>query len=270
VSGIIGRLIARGRAPLSSVRPLLPSRFEADRGRSAHGFERTALAIGSQATVPFEHAAGGGEPESTDAVTTSEAAGTRRGPATAFRPGAAPPAGGARIIASPGAGVAEDSRRARTVAPDEEADRTQAGDPAARDTEAAPAFDSAPRPHTFAPAGSARAAIRSAHEWDWGDRHDAVGRGLGAISAGYAADRPDTGGRAATTDSRSAPAPSRRDPAQGAAADEVARAGTTEVTISIGHIEVCAAPAPEPPRKPAVRPRVTLDEYLRRRETAGR
>lgn len=276
MSEIIGRLIARTRAPLSSVRPLLPSRFEADRGQSAQGFERTALAIGPQATVPFEHATGGGEPESTDAMRTPEPAGKRRGPATAFLPETAPPAGGTHIIESGGAGAAEDSRRARTVAPDGEADRTRAGDPATRDTEAAvwlripPSFDSIPLPHGSAAAGSAHATIRSAHERDWGDRHEAARQGLGEMSAEYAADRRDTGGRAATMDSRSTPAPSRRDPAPGAAADEVARAGTTEITISIGHIEVRAAPAPEPPRKPAARPRVTLDEYLRRRETAGR
>jgi hypothetical protein len=36
------------------------------------------------------------------------------------------------------------------------------------------------------------------------------------------------------------------------------------VTISIGHVEVRAAPVSSPARRPAFRPRVTLDEYLRR------
>lgn len=36
------------------------------------------------------------------------------------------------------------------------------------------------------------------------------------------------------------------------------------VTISIGHVEVRAAPVSQPARRPAFRPRVTLDDYLRR------
>jgi hypothetical protein len=36
------------------------------------------------------------------------------------------------------------------------------------------------------------------------------------------------------------------------------------VTISIGHVEVRAAPVSPPARRPPFRPRVTLDEYLRR------
>jgi hypothetical protein len=43
-----------------------------------------------------------------------------------------------------------------------------------------------------------------------------------------------------------------------------APAAPAQVTISIGHVEVRAAPVSQPPRRPAFRPRVTLDEYLRR------
>jgi len=39
---------------------------------------------------------------------------------------------------------------------------------------------------------------------------------------------------------------------------------SAQVTISIGHVEVRAAPVSPPARRPAFRPRVTLDEYLRR------
>jgi len=41
-------------------------------------------------------------------------------------------------------------------------------------------------------------------------------------------------------------------------------AAPAQVTISIGHVEVRAAPVSPPARRPAFRPRVTLDEYLRR------
>jgi hypothetical protein len=43
-----------------------------------------------------------------------------------------------------------------------------------------------------------------------------------------------------------------------------APAAPPQVTISIGHVEVRAAPVSQPARRPAFRPRVTLDEYLRR------
>jgi hypothetical protein len=48
------------------------------------------------------------------------------------------------------------------------------------------------------------------------------------------------------------------------AANSEAPAAPTQITISIGHVEVRAAPVSQPPRQPAFRPRVTLDEYLRR------
>jgi hypothetical protein len=38
-----------------------------------------------------------------------------------------------------------------------------------------------------------------------------------------------------------------------------------EITISIGHIEVRSAPMPARPRKAAFRPRVTLDDFLKRK-----
>jgi hypothetical protein len=44
----------------------------------------------------------------------------------------------------------------------------------------------------------------------------------------------------------------------------------TQITISIGHVEVRAAPVSLPPRRPAFRPRVTLDEYLSRRSGDSR
>jgi hypothetical protein len=46
--------------------------------------------------------------------------------------------------------------------------------------------------------------------------------------------------------------------------DAPAPAAPAQVTISIGHVEVRAAPVSPPARRPAFRPRVTLDEYLRR------
>jgi hypothetical protein len=53
-------------------------------------------------------------------------------------------------------------------------------------------------------------------------------------------------------------------------AASAARVGATEVTISIGQIEVRSVPAPERQRSSTPRPRVTLEEFLRRREAAGR
>jgi hypothetical protein len=47
------------------------------------------------------------------------------------------------------------------------------------------------------------------------------------------------------------------------AANSEAPAAPTQITISIGHVEVRAAPVSQPLRRPASRPRVTLDEYLR-------
>ncbi len=43
-----------------------------------------------------------------------------------------------------------------------------------------------------------------------------------------------------------------------------------EVNIAIGHIEVRSVPRVEAPRRPAAKPRVTLDEYLRRRNGDSR
>ncbi len=43
-----------------------------------------------------------------------------------------------------------------------------------------------------------------------------------------------------------------------------------EVNIAIGHIEVRSVPKVEAPRRPAAKPRVTLDEYLRRRNGDSR
>jgi hypothetical protein len=48
------------------------------------------------------------------------------------------------------------------------------------------------------------------------------------------------------------------------------RESTVEVNIAIGHIEVRSVPRPEVPRRPIARPRVTLDEYLRRRNGDSR
>jgi hypothetical protein len=59
-------------------------------------------------------------------------------------------------------------------------------------------------------------------------------------------------------------------PQERAAAAAEVRLGTTEVSISIGHIEVRAAPAPEPRRPPARRAHVTLEEFLRRHDRSGR
>ena len=58
-----------------------------------------------------------------------------------------------------------------------------------------------------------------------------------------------------------APAPiSKKNAAPGA----LAPAAAAQVTISIGHVEVRAAPVSQPARRPPFRPRVTLEEYLRR------
>ena len=48
------------------------------------------------------------------------------------------------------------------------------------------------------------------------------------------------------------------------------RRGPTEVSISIGHIEVRSVRRNDPPRRLATRPRVTLDEFLRRRNGTSR
>ena len=49
------------------------------------------------------------------------------------------------------------------------------------------------------------------------------------------------------------------------AANGEASAAPPHVTISIGHVEIRAAPVSPPPRRPSFRPRMTLDEYLGRR-----
>ena len=71
-------------------------------------------------------------------------------------------------------------------------------------------------------------------------------------------------------DERRRERPTAASPRARAAARADARSGTTEVTISIGHIEVRAAPPAEPARRPAPRARVTLEEFLRRREGGAR
>jgi hypothetical protein len=48
------------------------------------------------------------------------------------------------------------------------------------------------------------------------------------------------------------------------AANSGAPAAPPHITISIGHVEVRATPVSQPLRRPTFRPRVTLDEYLRR------
>ncbi len=52
--------------------------------------------------------------------------------------------------------------------------------------------------------------------------------------------------------------------------EDPVRDSPVEVNVAIGHIEVRSVPRVEAPRRPAAKPEVTLDEYLRRRDGESR
>jgi hypothetical protein len=62
--------------------------------------------------------------------------------------------------------------------------------------------------------------------------------------------------------------PEQYGPTAGPVAQNASGSRAPEITISIGHIELRAAHAPQAPRKPAFRPQLSLDEFLNKKPGA--
>jgi hypothetical protein len=270
VSGAINRMIARARAPLSPVRPLLPSRYEPD------------------TPIPgiFD-----GFPRGEDPHSPRETVDTTPQPPTPAPPARPVPRAPARAFRLP---YREDAPSAP--------DRDGAEHPHAAEAGAAPVRGPDPSGVAGESRGvHVRAAARLAADGDGAGANDAAREGTadgpgagdaaartldgGLVNARPASAKPTPAapGRPGDGLPASSPHPHReprasrtavRPPAfpagDGIPADTIAWSGTTEVTISIGQVEVRAAQAPQPVRKAAPRPRVTLDEYLRRHPGDGR
>jgi len=252
VTGVVDRMIARARAPLSPVRPLLPSRYEWDHERVTAETAAPVEDVSEQWTAPppdsttagaSETAAvDGPHSESTAAEIATE---TGRAAPSAERGAAdSPPA----VRPAPAARPMPRTDRALPPAAAHDGPGRAAMPGAARPGLAAPAdpaapFSTAARREAAGPAETSFRAPRPPVEERSEGPRDGSGRETSPPPRARAAAEPD---------------------------ERQARRGTTEVSISIGQIEVRAVPPVEPRRKPAPRPRVSLAEYLRRRGEAGR
>jgi hypothetical protein len=266
-------MVARARAPLSQVRPLLPSRYEPDVEReAADGTAGLAAGVNRPVARPPQPVLDppAAPTETSRAARTDAGAhevarvdGRGRMERRAARVERSDAVGAARV-GDAETGIEAERRETRGI---------RAGaDPAASDR--APRTDVGPAPPSagaamgndhLAPADPVRPSAEP-------EAASAVGRAepaemrmdgeTGAIEGWSEPARP--------RDESSAPiwTTPRRDAAEPEA--RPVHRGATEVSISIGHIEVRAVPLAPPRRKPVARPRVTLDEYLRRRGKTDR
>lgn len=256
-------MIARARAPLSPVEPLLSSRYEPD--------GRVPAFDGSRLT---------GDPSALQDTTRPERAGEDIVP----EPSAVPPSAGQNIsratripgtrslaiaLIAPGAGTHDGTRHEGGAPPDDRDERDRAVRPDARASEPEGASVTAPLPAGI-DVTSRAARHHGPSRLSSGSRAgDAAGRGLVETRKLGASARRDGEASAPAFPLPDAPQWRAVSPIR-PAYDASAHRGVTEVTISIGHIEVRSAPPAEPVRKALTRPRVTLEEYLRRRQTDGR
>jgi hypothetical protein len=251
MSGVLERMILRTRSALAGIEPLFAPRCAASEG---------------------SHDAG-------DRPTAAAESGVRRAPAPRRR--RTEPARASRIIppdraAAPSSPVtpafSEEGAHATPSPPhDPPVDEVPRTGSVAGDIHVAPpdvSSDSLPVPLPAAPGEpqelAAREALMVSARSDDGDGPRSAHSRM-ALTA-------DSAGRAeplAFFDHDASPAPISKEhsaPQRPAfAANGEASAAPPQVTISIGHVEVRAAPVSPPPRRPAFRPRVTLDEYLNRR-----
>jgi hypothetical protein len=252
MSGVLERMILRTRSALAGIEPLLAPRYAA-----SEGFHET-----------------GDRP-----IGTAES-GVRRAPAPRQR--RTEPGRPARIIApshaaSPSSPVTpafpqEDARAGSSPRQDPVVNDVPGPPSIAADVHvAAPDVSSVSSPLPATPGEPQQLAARepliaSARIVSGGD--DAAAqypRSRVALTA-------DSGGRAepaALFEHDAAPASiskeSRAPQRPAFAANGEVSAAPPQVTISIGHVEIRAAPVSQPPRRPAFRPRVTLDDFLGRR-----
>jgi hypothetical protein len=275
VTGFVERMIARARAPLSSVRPVLASRYETDRIRwkqdGAWPVDDGAVPTRAAPLNPTRGAVRPGDTAPSMLVLPHF---VPRGPERVVveAPLPAPLAERSTDSLRPAAPVSLETPRVSEERPSAFSNVRAVP---TRPLPLASVLAESPRLHTVP---TSRTSVSAARPQD--------PEGLGMIEEVWSPSEP------AIAEDHPAPSP-RADPAiakdhptaprpkdsrseewsrtqEHAAATAEVRVGTTEVSISIGHIEVRAAPAPEPRRPPARRPRVTLEEFLRRRDGSGR
>jgi hypothetical protein len=293
MSDVLGRMVLRGRGALSAVEPLIPPRYAAD--GSAQG-------LGGRAYPPALAGEAGLAPETPPDARTWPAGASGRRAGTDPGAGDPPLAGGSGSRDGPpgASGLARVGRWLEVPGTSARGDGTPAAlggsaspsiQPGPRDlrspggSPARPAWRGEPRepprpagsgepvlPGTELPASWARPHEHSAtpqlgqRSWVPGGAADGDGEEPGvAKPAGSRSAH-----RAAFVLGRDQSAPLEAGP--GTLADIAAHASPT-LTITIGHIEVRAAPEarsrpqearPDPPRRPPFRPQVSLAEFLAR------
>jgi hypothetical protein len=244
MSDLLQRLVERTRAPAAAVEPLSPPRYAAA-ASSPSGFEevdaRSEAPPGAAASAPARQT---GKPDGVTQALTGFVSARETIPAGPLAKGAAletsianavqfrSPSGPAADAASPAGG--QGSREPRSEGWHHEA--------------ASKGFEIA----------SAREQSEAA------GRKSADGDSQPVHIFGSSPEIRETGMHSES--GSSGPSISHHEPflREQQARDATAPMPTSEVTISIGHIEVRNAPAPGRPRQPAFRPRVTLDEFLKR------
>jgi len=290
VSAILERMIARVRAPLSAVEPVLPPRFAPPAWASGPdgapspwasgpGEVGSAGAPGSDEVMPARDA--GVSPIRTAADPAAVARPGDAGAPDAPAPGAArtePPEAAASAPAGSAAPRANATPRVRAVAASAPVRDATSASADVRDVlRSDPAVPSPAALSADEPQASRRRTRGEPSTTDRGDRalQPIEVRVTGEVGAEPAADRepaaptpswpPDGAGASVVRD-----APSGGQAPREPIPPPAPQGPPTEVHISIGHIEVRSAPPAPAPRKPALRPRVTLDDYLRRRNGGAR
>jgi hypothetical protein len=296
MSDVLGRMVLRGRGALSAVEPLIPPRYAATgsapslagRAYPPGGAGEADLASGLAPEAAREArawpAGAGGRRAGTDPAAgdppLAEGSGSRAGP-----PGASGLARVGRSLEVSGTGARADrtpvapgglpSPGIQPGPPDLRRPGASAAAPAWRGEPPSPAGSGEPvLPGTELPASWARPHEHSAasqlgqRPWVPGGAADGDGDGAGVAKPA----NPRSAHRAAARLGRDEGAPPEAYP--GTLADIAADAAPL-LTITIGHLEVRAAPEarsrpqqarPDPPRRPPFRPQVTLAEFLGRTE----
>jgi len=286
MSDLLGRMIARARAPLSPVQPILPSLYEPVTGPEpepvtpwpVHEFAREegssqkARPLESTVTPEADGIQAGGSPPEDQPIERRDSGPRLSEPRQVDQPIERRDSGlqipevrqvdsrrSERLISTPEEGSGLDREPSR--APSGEARAIGRSEPAAARPEPADKGQEEPsRPNV--PAGSSQTkrsqqALRLISVQAARERKPEATVNPGSLETDFPPARPVTR------------RPGQRESGKREREDPI-RDSPLEVNIAIGHIEVRSVPRVEAPRRPAAKPRVTLDEYLRRRNGDSR